>query len=163
MKNVATLNLSGPRLRVSDPCQREACHHLTFPVNPGVWHAFIDLVDEGHPWGQRVTHLTLVRAGEDLTAPIIEEVGLLWVDAGVLGFYDDARLPEIDPDTYDKVICSTENCRKHAFTIDDRAVFSSTGLGDGVYPLFVRRDADGAVVAATVRYFDPDTLQEAAE
>lgn len=161
MQHVATLNLSGPRLRVCDPCQRKTQHQALLKAKPGVWHAFIDLFDEGQPWGKRVTHLTLVRAWEDLDAPIVEAAGLLPVDAGVLGFYDDARLPEIDEETYSTVVCSSENCRRNSFTIDDRAVISSAGLGDGFYALFVRRDAEGNVVAATVPYFDPDSLQEA--
>jgi hypothetical protein len=155
MQHVATLNLTGPRLRACDPCQRDARHQQVLSAKPGTWQAFIDLFDEGAPWGKRVTHLTLVRAGEDLDAPILEEAGLLPVDAGVMGFYDDARLPEVDPETYSAVICSHDNCRRNAFALDDRAVISSAGLGDGLYTLFVRRDAEGDAVAATVRFFDP--------
>lgn len=122
----------------------------------------------GLPKGKYIVRIQRDDSRENTAAVLIapgkrptkfEEVGHYPVDAGMSGFFDHDPLVRADQHSwdmniYDDLICNhldPAEAKGHAgaFVPFGNSAFSAckSGAGDGVYPVFVGRDAAASVVA----------------
>lgn len=166
--------VTGPHMVVADPgCDSKH----TFDVQPGAWVA--TALEGDTSWGRRSLALVVEVVGGDSAVHASDwryanaNVG---VDTGQLGFYDADRFAavrdahDVDRDTtwYEAVCaltCDPETSRRRVggtVTHGDRTPFGAvtgSGYGDGVYPVYVRRNEAGVVVALAC-VFCPDDEDE---
>jgi hypothetical protein len=178
-------------IAVADPCYFDedgfdASLGVWLDAVPGCWYADAVLSDEGQ-WGGRVSEL---RAWHHEADPFCADrftswsvpapEGWLGVDSGqMMAIASDAiadwRDEEFDlvgrPATallnpqhagqlsYNGACLAT--LEQHAGILSRKAVVSSTGYGDGVYPIFVRKNDEGKVKSFTVAFILPTEVEEA--
>ena len=76
-----------------------------------------------------------------------ECIGEAGVDAGLCGFFQNK--PDYDDDGWD-AFCGKIDCRDYLIT--DDGFCSSSGYGDGCYPVYKLLDADGNVVGLELQF-----------
>ena len=182
---MTTIKLSN-NVRVSDPCYTDDvwCKTRLTDVYPGEYNVHIEKSDEGG-WGNRVSRLTVIHKGyimecEDETN--WSEHSEIGVDSGQAGIFcetsyrNDELVPSITTPESD---FSLGNYRKDdetgekwyeamcKFTLDkeqwgsyDTGVVSSSGYGDGGYPLEVVRNDDGEIVGMRITYIFPEDEED---
>ena len=137
-----------------------------FEVEPGDYPVRVTVADVSH---EREAYLSLVLAdGEPASVEAAQPVrgrGFVCVDAGAVAFVDHdavatAMPPQDDwydvfdsgePDSWFSLMDSSDHYRRGAANIvmpragaGENVVLSYSGWGDGVYPVMLTRDADGA-------------------
>ena len=137
-----------------------------FEVEPGDYPVRVTVADVSH---EREAYLSLVLAdGEPASVEAAQPVrgrGFVCVDAGAVAFVDHdavatAMPPQDDwydvfdsgePDSWFSLMDSPDHYRRGAANIvmpragaGENVVLSYSGWGDGVYPVMLTRDADGA-------------------
>ena len=137
-----------------------------FEVEPGDYPVKVTVADVSH---EREAYLSLVLAdGEPASVEAAQPVrgrGFVCVDAGAVAFVDHdavatAMPPQDDwydvfdsgePDSWFSLMDSPDHYRRGAANIvmpragaGENVVLSYSGWGDGVYPVMLTRDADGA-------------------
>ena len=137
-----------------------------FEVEPGDYPVKVTVADVSH---EREAYLSLVLAdGEPASVEAAQPVrgrGFVCVDAGAVAFVDHdavatAMPPQDDwydvfdsgePDSWFSLMDSSDHYRRGAANIvmpragaGENVVLSYSGWGDGVYPVMLTRDADGA-------------------
>jgi hypothetical protein len=164
------INLS-ENVMVSDPCYSldTWCQTKLNNVLPGNYIVDVDYSDEGS-WGNRVSGITVLHesiTGGDLDWDYAGECG---VDSGQCGIFcmtgyrnDEIAESITSPDTdfvlpyndtegdkwYEKMCRFTLGEDK--WGMYDTGVVTSSGIGDGMYPLYVVRDGD-KIVGMRVEY-----------
>jgi hypothetical protein len=182
---VGTFNLSQPELIAIDPCYVNVMKDaVILGAQPGVWRVWTLMRDDGF---NGYSTACLATAHEAASTDVfhregyeVKSVGAAGVDSGQCGFFDRSRYPvsenahEHAPGTFYHDCCEATECRAdfHENTRllpadiipGDAGVNSRTFHGDGGYPCYVRKDAQGKVVTACLvfDYSDP-TFGEAEE
>ena len=77
----------------------------------------------------------------------MEEIGEIGVDAGMAGFFMDK--PDYDDQQWE---CLCNSTRKGDAWIRDEGFFSSSGYGDGCYPVYATKTPEGEIVALEIRF-----------
>lgn len=164
----------GSEVRVSDPCYGDDvwCKTRLTGVLPGEYDVDVQLSDEGD-WGNRVSSLRVTHrdyVGKQLT---YQEHGDIGVDSGQAGIFCESsyRNDSVDIDTpesdfvlpynddsgdswYEKMCKFTLS--EHKFGTYETGVVTSSGFGDGSYPLAVARDGDKNIVSMVVTFIGED-------
>lgn len=138
-------------------------------IEPGLYPVYVTTGTlEG--WGNRAWELR-VRITPS-AAPQSERVGWVAVDSGQMAFLSEALARDFD----DKNEWTPETVQEHrgefsyagacaitladegvrAGTIDTRMAVAESGCGDGEYPVFVERDADGALAGIVMEFGGDD-------
>ena len=149
--------INSSMIRVTDPCYDrevpENCYLILEKVMNGTW------VPEIERHQCRVSRLTIRH--EEVAVPNCDEfVGLASVDSGQCGFYDQIQYPtsseefEYDPYTFYGKLCQLTG--SDDISVMEHGVFTSSGYGDGEYPVLVQRNSDGVIVAVTIDYTGPE-------
>jgi hypothetical protein len=158
---------------VSDPCYTPDtwCQTKLDNVLPGKYNVEVDKSDEGE-WGTRVSSITIIH--EDYTDGQVDwdDHSSLGVDSGQCGIFcmtsyrndelsesittpdvefslSDYRKDEGGDRWYEKMCKFTLD--KQQWGVYDTGVVSSSGYGDGQYPMEVMED-DGKVVGIKITY-----------
>ena len=175
---------------VSDPCYTDPtwCQTKLNGVLPGRYNVQVEKSDEGTGWGTRVSGITILH--ESITD---DGVSLEWedhsecgVDSGQCGIFcmtsyrnDEMSESITTPDVnfnlgdyrkddggekwYEKMCKFTLD--KQQWGVYDTGVVSSSGIGDGLYPLEVMMDKE-KIVGMRITYLgnsDEDLLDEGEE
>lgn len=156
----------GSSVMVSDPCYEMGvwCQGIIENVRPGTYDC---LISEGKTmWGSRNCALAVIHADEnydDLADDLINmeeqdfEVG---VDSGTAGIFDLAYYKNshfensIDEDWYDSNVCEYIDDMQNI--CDGKGIWSLSGYGDGSYPCYVKRNADGQIIAIVLVFIGYD-------
>jgi hypothetical protein len=175
MSNLETIQL-GENVRVSDPCYDDDvwCKTKLTDVLPGQYKVEVDFSDEG-AWGERISKLTVTHIDYRNKPLGWEDYDTIGVDSGQAGIFcettyrkdeivDSIETPKVDfglpgehnsGDNWYEAMCK--------FTLsEDRwgaystGVVTSSGFGDGSYPLDVARNQDGKIVAMSITYIEPE-------
>ena len=120
----------------------------------GEWTAEAEYSDEGS-WGNRVARLVLTRRGAGYAARGAE-VGRNGVDSGQMWAGPAAALPldyEALLETYRDA--DGEWVDRSLFEAPEGGAVSSTGYGDGLYSVYVNRDAEGVASRVEVEFIEP--------
>jgi hypothetical protein len=142
--NLGVVNLGGMAM-ISDPCygMQTWCNSLVLDVLKGKYNAFVR-IGKYAEWGERVTELTLCHESRKPFTEIerLEHFSSrIGVDSGTCGIFDKDYYEEhhsktsndIDEDWYEKFVCDE---MKDYITTDGKGAISSSGCGDGRYPVF---------------------------
>jgi|LakMenE18May11ns_1017448.scaffolds.fasta_scaffold9841008_3 hypothetical protein len=172
-----TINL-GSEVRVSDPCYGDDvwCKTRLNSVLPGEYHVDVQKSDEGD-WGNRVSSLTVTHkdyVGKQLR---YQEHGDIGVDSGQAGIFcessyrnDDVaetikngngiRIDSIeDGDKWYEKMCRF-TLSGEGFGAYESGVVTSSGFGDGSYPLAVARDEDKNIVSMVITYIGEEDEED---
>ena len=76
-----------------------------------------------------------------------EKIGELGVDAGLAGFFQDK--PDYNDDAWFELCDKVHN---HDYLILDEGFFTSSGYGDGCYPVYAYKNDEGEIVALEIRF-----------
>lgn len=168
----------GQNVRVSDPCYNDDvwCKTKLTGVLPGKYSVEVDKSDEG-VWGLRCSSITAIHEdyiNKDLVWDYHSEIG---VDSGQAGIFCESsyRNDEIDIDTpptdfvlpyddspgdawYEKM-CRFTLAEEHWGTYET-GVVSSSGYGDGGYPLEVARDRSGYIIGMKVTFIGDEEEED---
>ena len=127
------------KLDVTDPgYYKDDWCRLSVDIVPGeyIYKAYIRKIKAR---GNRVTKLSIINVSAKSRARLGKCVGEIGVDAGLAGFFENK--PDYDFDQWRK-ICETldDNSFVYEAKKDNEllcsGVFSSSGLGDGCYPVY---------------------------
>lgn len=166
-----TFEITSGRMVAIDPCYSDAeslAANLT-NVRNGTWVATPHLSDEGS-WGTRVKlvvvrHVDIIDIRYDEWETFERDCG---VDSGQFGFWDGAQWDDKgrgqgeygDPDGFYGQCCNTtQEEREGGITTIVPGFVSSSGFGDGGYPVEVVK-RDGEIVAARVTFIGDDDDDE---
>lgn len=171
-----TINL-GERVRVSDPCYDDTVWcKTTMDVLPGEYFVDVTESDEGD-WGTRISSLFAIHKDYKFSGLIWESDGVIGVDSGQAGIFCESsyrndsiemKLPSVNfvlphmnipGDRWYEKICRF-TLSEDQWGMYDTGVVSSTGFGDGMYPVEVAR-RDGNVIGIKITYIsDEDEFEE---
>ena len=162
---------------VSDPCYTIGtwCQHKLTDVLPGEYHVDVQKSDEGG-WGNRVSSLTVTHkdyVGKQLR---YQEHGDIGVDSGQAGIFCESSYRnddiEIDTPEHDFTLPFSDDSgdrwyeKMCKFTLSglgwgsyETGVVTSSGYGDGGYPLEIIEE-DGKIVGMRITYIFPDDEEE---
>jgi len=163
-------------VRVSDPCYDNDvwCKTKLTDVLPGNYNVFVERGDE-HGWGTRVKSLRVIH--EDFSdTNMWEEHSEIGVDSGQAGIFcetsyrNDTIAESIitPPSKFDLPFRDSEGDKWYEkmcnFTLSEdqsgvyeTGVVTSSGIGDGGYPLDIIRERNGYIVGMRITYlFDED-------
>jgi len=174
---MSTIQL-GSEVRVSDPCYTDDvwCKTQLKNVLPGEYNVEVEFSDQGD-WGNRVSGLTVVHKDHINKMQQWDFIGTIGVDSGQAGVFcetsyrnDDivVKTPESDftlpyndnaGDKWYENMCKL-TLSEHSYGSYETGVVTSTGFGDGSYPLEVSKDADGKIVAVRIVYISNEEEDE---
>jgi hypothetical protein len=152
---------------ITDPCyDREelGSHSHTIEVLPGTWNVTVEISDETD-WGRRVGGLTVYHSStQQHQLSLIHTDLFVSVDSGQAGVFNWEDYPEKphteqgSNDFYERV-CDVTNNEKNC--VISEGVVTSTGFGDGSYPLFLAKNTEGKVVGIRIEYIsEEDPFEE---
>lgn len=145
-----------------DPCYLRKDTNCVYRIEviPGYWNSRV------YYFGDRVRILeaevsTYSCLREEL---LVEDAG---VDSGQFGFFDDTLFPytderlfvddaKIDIQNFYGKCCTLTLNEKQAGIIDGLGVVSSSGFGDGNYPISVRRDVNGKIARVRIEFISEE-------
>ena len=153
------------KVYISDPCYQIMtwCQAYLSDVLPGEYACFIKMFEE------RVAELLVVHKdflgihhNEAEEVPFcIDYVFSLGVDSGQMGIFDADYYEENQPNddfnntsSWYRRVCDT-TCEQDAGVLDNLGVVSSSGYGDGSYPLYISEE-DDKIVAMKVVFIDEE-------
>ena len=168
---------------VSDPCYSPDtwCQTKLDNVLPGLYNVEVDRHDEGTGWGVRVSGITVIHEDYEDTDDW-EQHSECGVDSGQCGIFcmTSYRNDEVsvgittptldnpfvipfreDGDKWYEKICHFTLCEPQ-WGLYDTGVVSSSGIGDGLYPMEVMMDKE-KIVGIRITYLgnsDEDLLDE---
>lgn len=178
---MTTIKLS-EKVRVSDPCYDNDvwCKTSLSNVYPGEYNVEVDKSDLGS-WGNRISRLTVIHKGyimECADESTWEEHSNIGVDSGQAGIFcessyrNDELAEGITTPTSDFVLPHNDNegdrwyekmCKLtlsgESWGVYDTGVVTSSGIGDGSYPLDVVYNDDKQIVGMRITYLD-DTEED---
>lgn len=150
---------------VTDPCYDVGtwCQAI-LNVSPGKYKCFVVVTDEGE-WGSRVSELHAIKEDVFNKHEKLEKIPYkpgpycccIGVDSGQCGIFDAKYYEEHQPDndyyntnSWYRKVCELTN---NAGIIDSLGVVSSSGYGDGGYPLFTAEENKEIVAMKVVFIF----------
>lgn len=165
--------VSSTRIRVTDPCyerteddSKNCCIKILENVLPGVWQVNMNITSDTHGWGDRVESLEIFANAPGHRLDHREQLeGSICVDSGQAGFFDDAFFPKGDVGEYDDLnsfyglVCNQtldDDGRTGGLANLGFGVASSSGYGDGEYPLYVSRDDKGVIIGCRIVFIEED-------
>ena len=157
-KEILQVTFKEGKIFVTDPCYEPFNgYNLAVDVLPGTYKCSIRRSTlEG--WGQRIVSLTLWHE-DHLKGRIDKYIGSCGVDSGQLGVFDAKDyLKNHQDDDWDnrkswyRRVCDLTLNPPDWGTIAKKGVVSTSGLGDGVYPVYASYDKDGKVVGLRIKF-----------
>lgn len=157
----------------TDPCYnfeyREGLQMLVENCKLGEWRTRVVTSNEG-AWGNRVAELVVTHESADSVNlsryyDWVEVADGCGVDSGQFGFFDAEKYPtdesEFEHDGsgcfYDTICGQTIGDRVGAVSF---GVASSSGYGDGSYPVYVAKNGNGEVVALKVVFISDEDYED---
>lgn len=156
MKKLGVILINGS-VTISDPCYEP---HIwcaaVMNVMPGQWVCLAERLSEN-----LIGALRICKPGCESVIPD-EDYCSVAVDSGQCGFFDTAYYEEKHPAAfvddsevskkwYDEV-CKITSQQKCGLTSNSFGVVASSGFGEGVYPVYIGREAHGDIVAIEIRF-----------
>lgn len=146
----------GPYIDITDPCyDRDTwCRMNDLKIAEGeykcmVWRFKEKYVLNGEPVAYTVVgRIGIYLDGEIPQQKAMEEIGSIGVDAGVAGFFNSPK-PDYSEKEWQELCKSIE---KGDAWIKPEGFFSSSGYGDGGYPVLACRNKDGDITAVEIAF-----------
>jgi hypothetical protein len=167
---IGMIDITCDKVIACDPCRKDTdevwYNTVVENVLPGKYVAEMTMFDneETGGWGDRVAKLTIRHSDYGLpeyevTERITNMHKCVGVDSGQAMFANlDERKQLLEKnqndDFYWKACDATESENKAG--IVDNTVVSSSGYGDDCYDVYIARNEDGKVVAASIKFIDKE-------
>lgn len=162
MEHIGQIYLTTNRVVVADPCYGRNTvndENLACKVDllrSGAYDAYIGRCEDDG----RIANLCIVVAGTNIEDVCYGdwELGQAAVDSGTCGIFDNNYHKEThydknaDDDWYDEFVMGEDGSCPEINITDDKGVLSSSGYGDGCYPVFVVTDQNGNEMGICVEY-----------
>ena len=169
----------GSEVRVSDPCYSDDvwCKTQLSNVLPGKYEVLVENKDEG-AWGVRTSHIVVTHDDYKNSNIVYEEYGSIGVDSGQAGIFcessyrnddisESIQTPESDfefnatepGDSWYNKMCRM-TLSEDGWGAYDTGVVTSSGYGDGTYPLTVAKNNDGKIVSIAITFIGDDEEDE---
>ena len=159
--------ITGNKIHVSDPCYDYACSGAVTLTNVLSGKYFATLVKHNLDiWDIRVSRLTIQHVDYKNIVPDIYSGYEIAVDSGQAGFFDDYYYQQNqggdfgDITTLFGLACSLTLSKNQGGIMLNKGVVSETGFGDGCYSLFIAKNDDGKIVAASIIFITDEELEE---
>lgn len=167
MIELGVFTVESHELIISDPCYSLGtwCAAEVGRVLVGEWGAYLEKKDEGD-WGNRCAKITAIHSDYSTTGQWRKLNQTLGVDSGQCGIFDKKYYkcdgviqkksgyritPNLNEsgDLWYSACCEATLGKTGAGVIPFGAV-SSSGLGDGAYPGYIKKNSEGKVVGVKV-------------
>lgn len=142
---------------VTDPCYNHTvwCRMDGLEIKPGnytciAWksnHYYTDNTTNKRHYYKRVAICGIYLDGVIPQFNTAEEIGEIGVDAGLAGVFQDK--PDYDDEEWHNICNLIHN--KDAVLVDE-GFFTSSGWGDGGYPVFAYKNKNGEIVGLEIRF-----------
>jgi hypothetical protein len=172
-----TFEITSGIMVASDPCYTldppTWCMGVIENVKKGTWLAEIETSDEG-AWGERIARLRIEHINANRTYQMQQVDMDGGVDSGQFGFFDknfyrndeaskDLKKYDFGRDVQEKEsgeewyrACCELTLAKESWGVLPQGVVSSSGFGDGSYPVFGEKDENGEWVVFEVVFIDEE-------
>lgn len=144
-KEIAVMHFEG-EVDITDPrYDKDVWCRMKVTVEPGEYHCVAWEFDGGS-WGTRVGIISIMRDDDKETIFEVEEIGDIGVDAGLAGFFmNKPDYSETEWHSFCERFFGTREKPKNGNAwVCEYGFFSSTGYGDGVYPVYAYKK-DGKI------------------
>ena len=155
------------KIHVSDPCYDYACSGAVTLTNALSGRYLATLVKHNLDiWDTRVSRLTIKHEDYKDIVPDIFSGYEIAVDSGQAGFFDDYYYQQNhggdfgDLNSLFGLACSLTLSKNHGGILLNKGVVAETGFGDGCYGLFVGKNNDEKIVAASIIFITNSELEE---
>ena len=141
LKRLGTMTL-GNKVDITDPCyNKDVWCRMTVDCEPGEYNGYVFVSDEDG-WGMRVSEICISKSEHLWDINDMEHIGDIGVDAGMAGFFNNK--PDFNDDEWDE-LCSIADFKSNAWNAFN-GIFSSSGYGDGMYPVYASLNRDAFVI-----------------
>lgn len=144
----------GGVIDITDPCyDKDTWCRMTATVKDGeyscvVWRHTDDVKYDDREFKDiRVGIIGIYLNGVIPNAKTMEEIGDIGVDAGLAGFF--MNKPDYDDSAW-TAFC--ESIRNGDAWVKEEGFFSSSGYGDGSYPVYAFKNSDREITALEIRF-----------
>ena len=134
----------GPEIDITDPCyDRDVwCRLNNVKIKEGEYRCVV--------WKERTDYDYEIAKigiyyGDIPHAEKLEEIGEIGVDAGLAGFFNDK--PDYNDEEWMKLCSAIED---EDYLINEEGFFSSSGYGDGCYPVYAEKDTNGEIISLEI-------------
>lgn len=159
--------ITGNKIHVSDPCYDYACSGAVTLTNALSGRYLATLVKHNLDiWETRISKLTIQHEDYKDIVPDIYSDYEIAVDSGQAGFFDDYYYQQNQGGDFGNIntlfglACSLTLSKNQGGILFDKGVVSETGFGDGCYSLFIAKNDDGKIVAASIIFITDSELEE---
>ena len=151
---------------VSDPCYKKDtwCRKNDVHVKPGVYRCYSFLmVDSDYPeFGKRIWTNRIVHSDYDMDCLEYDDFYQVGVDSGLCGYFfnDIKEYPDRNAfldfcDKIQEMDAETEwDDPTYRSYLLPEGFFTSSGYGDGGYPVFAARNEDGEIVSLEISFIE---------
>lgn len=160
MVEIGTIDL-GSKIMVTDPCYTDldAWYNKEIGIKEGKYTCRAYIEDCG-VWGERIMELTINHEkNQKAKASTLSDASIA-VDSGQCGFFDLAYYEEnsqaetLSRDEWYNRVCeiTLNEAKDSCGIIDGQGVVVSSGYGDGVYRLYVKKNTKNEIVALRLSF-----------
>ena len=153
-------------ITASDPCYNNTvnCVAKNIEAKPGNYAGFAHIATISRDWGKRVITLQIVHKDYlsdlsitncDFESGEWQHVGDAAVDAGLMSLFESGKKKDYEQNEWMDFCDKIQN--KDYLFIDGMFV-SSSGIGDGYYPVYALK-RDGQVISVAVDFLDHPWLR----
>lgn len=136
---------------ITDPCYDRStwCRMNDVRIAEGKYGCFIHKNENSKdPWdANRIRTIGIYLNGNFSTRMVFEQIGNIGVDAGLAGFFH--HKPDYSDEEWSRLCEKIEGADTF---LEDGSFFSSSGYGDGEYPVYASKNTDGEIVALEIRF-----------
>lgn len=168
-KYLGRVTFPSKKIRATDPCYtKDVWCATTVPVEHEEWEAWV-VIEDHREWGNRVSKLILTRPGVLPMTRLGERLDwqcefqgkpsapVCGVDSGQLGFFDAESWPGRDRDeAWYSEVCDITIEEINRAGLCRFGVVTSSGFGDGAYPLYVHR-CEGKIVEIAAVFIEEES------
>lgn len=142
-------------ISVSDPCYdfHSYGNFNISNIEKGIYNCYV----ARRKHDKLVKSLFIIKDDETISTRLPDEfLGVVGVDAGVCGFFDSEYFANINAnsqikdDWYQKYVVDTIGMDN--FICDESGIFSTSGCGDGCYPVYGRGNSNGNYESLLINY-----------
>lgn len=160
INEIGSIDVDTGRITVSDPSYNADvwCQVKDIEVKPGEYTGWAHVTNDLGGWGKRVVSLQVIHENF-INKDVLffddhlddwQEIGRAGVDAGIISIFKSGDKKNYkDDDWLD--FCS--EIGRNLYAKMDNLIVSSSGIGDGYYPVYVYRK-DNEVVSIVVDFLD---------
>lgn len=143
----------GPEIDITDPCYNKNvwCRLNNVKIKEGEYRCIVGKQRTRYEdcfgklrYDTRIAKIGIYR-GDISDVRKLEEIGEIGVDAGLAGFFNNK--PDYNDEEWSELCSAIEG---KDYLINEEGFFSSSGYGDGCYPVYAEKDANGEIISLEI-------------